>query len=304
MKRKDKKMATNGSEEKQEALILAPEKSEDVQKFELQQRMARLFAKSGLFADVKGMNEEQAIAAVFVKIALGDSMGLSAAESVTGIDIIQGRVAIGANIRAARMQRAGFDWNVLRHDNDGCWLAIKKDGVQLLREDGQPAIVAFTLDDAKRADLISKSNWQKFKLEMYFARAITRAQRWYAPGVLGVSILSKEEIESDPDFHAAEAKPKIVEKAKASLDEVKKKYERPPKEAPSTAGAGTSPEAATKPRPEAGKVDVAEKSTLRGEGTLQPPPASKLTQQLKQSINNEKAKVQPPEELFGPEDAW
>jgi len=41
---------------------------------------------------------------------LGEAMGFSAAESMTGIDIIKGRQAIGANLRATRMQRAGFSW--------------------------------------------------------------------------------------------------------------------------------------------------------------------------------------------------
>ena len=47
----------------------------DVQQFEFQQRAARLFAMSGLFADIKGQSPEQSIAQAFVKISLGESVG-------------------------------------------------------------------------------------------------------------------------------------------------------------------------------------------------------------------------------------
>ena len=52
-----------------------------VARFQLEQRMARLFVASGLFSDIKGQTEEQAIAQAWVKIGLGASMGFSPAES-------------------------------------------------------------------------------------------------------------------------------------------------------------------------------------------------------------------------------
>lgn len=160
--------------------------SPEMEKFELQQRVARLFAASGLFSDIKGANETQAIAQAFVKIALGDSMGFSPAESMQGIDLIQGRPAIGSQLRAARMQRAGYQWAVDQLDEKGCVLRIFN-GAQLL------GTSSFTEVDAKAANLLAKDNWKKNPRNMYFARAITNAQRWYAPGVLSGEILSYEE---------------------------------------------------------------------------------------------------------------
>ena len=58
--------------------------------------------------EVQHVPPEQAIALAFVKIELGASMGFSAAEAMTGIDFVQGRLAVGAQLRGARMQRAGF----------------------------------------------------------------------------------------------------------------------------------------------------------------------------------------------------
>lgn len=178
----------------------------EVQMFELHQRQARLFALSGLFADIKGQTIEEAIARAFVKIDLGESMGLSAAESMTGIDLIQGRVAVSANIRASRMQRAGYDWDILQLDEKGCRLQMKFKGQLLTRQDSDgrkvPAVVSFTEQEATKAGLIGKEMFKKYAPNMYFARAITNAQRWYAPGVLTLNILSTEEAMDvvDEDF--------------------------------------------------------------------------------------------------------
>jgi len=176
----------------------------DVQQFEFQQRAARLFAMSGLFADIKGQSPEQSIAQAFVKISLGESMGFNPAESMTGIDIIQGRVAISANMRASRMQRAGYDWDIIQLDDKGCSLKLKFHGEYILCEeiDGEtgkvskvPVVITFGEAEAARAGLIGKDNYKKNPRNMFFARAITNAQRWYAPGILSINILSAEEVE-------------------------------------------------------------------------------------------------------------
>ena len=186
-------------------LVVRSNIAADVQQFEFQQRAARLFAMSGLFADIKGQSPEQSIAQAFVKISLGESMGFNPAESMTGIDIIQGRVAISANMRASRMQRAGYDWDIVQLDDKGCSLKLKFHGEYILCEeiDGEtgkvskvPVVITFGEAEAARAGLIGKDNYKKNPRNMFFARAITNAQRWYAPGILSINILSAEEVES------------------------------------------------------------------------------------------------------------
>lgn len=156
------------------------------EELEIKQRYATAFARSGCFADIKGSTQEEAIAKALVKIELGEAMGFTPAESMTGIDIIQGRVAVGANLRAARMQRSGYSWRMDQLDEKGCRLTIFRAGEEL-------GTSTFTLEDATRAGLSGKDNYKKNPRNMYFARAITNAQRWYAPGVLGVDVLSTEE---------------------------------------------------------------------------------------------------------------
>lgn len=166
--------------------------------FTYKQRLAKLFAASGLFGDIKGsFGSDQAIAQAFVKIELGESMGFTPAESMQGIDIIQGRPAVGAGLRSARMKAGGYDWRFARHDDKGCKILLFKDGKPILNADGTQAAVEFNDADAahimKGRDGAVKDNWRNHPKNMYFARAITNAQRWYAPEVLNPRILSEEE---------------------------------------------------------------------------------------------------------------
>ncbi len=185
--------------------------------FDYKQRLAKMFANSGCFQDIDKdesgawLSEEVSIARAMVKIELGESMGFSAAESVTGIDIIKGRVAVGASLRGARMQRAGFSWPQMLVTDKGCWMPLcykgqpmmcpkaNEDGTPVVDSEGNPimvqVVVSFGEKDAKMLGLIDKnqSMYKKDPSSMYFARTITRAQRRYGPGVLGVDTLDTYE---------------------------------------------------------------------------------------------------------------
>lgn len=221
--------AIEKAEVAQTAIQTVEEKPFEIQKFEFQQRAAKLFAMSGLFSDIKGRTPEEALAQAFVKIALGESMGFSPAESMTGIDIIQGRVAVSANMRAARMQRAGYGWDILQLDETACRLRMKFNGQVVMQENERgesvPAVVSFTMKDASTAGLAGKDNYKKNPRNMLFCRAITNAQRWYAPGVLSINILSSEEAVDAPEtsYLPAESTPPqpiFTEGEKPSLAEV------------------------------------------------------------------------------------
>jgi hypothetical protein len=177
---------------------------QEVALFEMQQRQARLMVATGLFSDIKGESQEQSIAKAFFKIALGASMGFSAAESMQGIDIIQGRPAIGAHLRAARTEAHGITWPQMVISDKGCWMPLCMHGRPMLQpkidpatnaiamgKDGLPVmvqtVVAFTMEDAMRMGLAGKDNWKKQPQDMLFARCVTRVQRRYAPNALGSS---------------------------------------------------------------------------------------------------------------------
>lgn len=137
-------------------------------RFEFQQRRARLFSMSGLFAQ-KDVTGQMALAQAMVKIELGESMGFTPAESLQGIYVINGVTSIAAALRAARMQAAGYDWRIdwlgTEDECTGCRLWLYKHGKPVMKpqtdesgkiitQDGKPVMVqvseAFTIKDATR----------------------------------------------------------------------------------------------------------------------------------------------------------
>lgn len=177
--------------------------SDDERHFALEQRMAKLFWQSQCFSDVKGENPETAIARAFVKIAIGKSLGLTPGESMMALDFIQGTPAIRAHTRAAKMQQAGFRWAFKRFDSKGCVLHVYDASGNFLGES------SYVEEDAKANGLLGKDNWRKNPKNMYFCRAISNAQRWYAAGVLMGGLPSVEEMYDAP--------PRVRESAEVNL---------------------------------------------------------------------------------------
>jgi len=209
------------------------------EQFLFKQRLASLFALSGLFTDSgtkeRPLSKEEAIAQAFVKIELGESMGFTPAESMQGIDIIKGRPAVGAHLRSARMKAAGYDWKFARHDDKGCKILLYRHGKPLLNADGMQAASEFTEAEAARInkgrDGTIKDNWKNAPKNMYFARCITNAQRWYAPDVLNPRILSTEEA-IDLEEVIAETAARPVEPQRKSKPKEPEKPAAPPADIP------------------------------------------------------------------------
>jgi hypothetical protein len=224
--------------ESQELAIIQSSVSVLSERFELEQRMAKLFAASGLFTDIKGASQEQAIAQAYVKIALGNSMGFSPAESMQGIDIIQGKPSVGAQLRAARMQRAGYTWTVDQCDWKGCILTFYKGDKKL-------GVISYLEEDATKAGLIGKDNWKKDAPSMFFARAITRGQRRFSPGVLSLDVMSTEEAIDHTDYTVVPMAEATHGKTEALADKLKAERDKQPKADPVNE--------ATKPEPVKGE---------------------------------------------------
>jgi hypothetical protein len=206
-------------------------KSEEIQKFEMHQRQAKLFASSGLFGGSKSKPRPiyEAIAAHFTLIEIGEGMGFTPAQSVMGIDIIQGRPAVSAQLRATKLAQLGYSWNLewLANTKEECtgvivWPFFK--GKQMLEPkrqlDGKtlqvPLGVKYDVTDAqrmmttlwegpkgnqkpRRASILEKENWQMSPRNMYFSRAITNFQRWYVPHAIASNVLDTGEAQEISD---------------------------------------------------------------------------------------------------------
>ncbi len=165
------------------------------------ERLGELLAKSGYFKD-----SQQAGQAV-VKVLAGRELGFGPIASMTGINIIQGKIGIGANLIAAAVKRSGrYDYRVLTMSEKVCDIEFFE-VINGKRESIGKS--TFTAEDAAKA---GTQNMGKFPRNMLFARAISNGVKWYTPDVTGGPVYTPEELgatvnEDGEIIDAAPAKP-------------------------------------------------------------------------------------------------
>jgi hypothetical protein len=100
--------------------------------------LAKLMAASGFFGDAR--DAAQAV----VKILAGRELGFGPVASMTGINVIKNKVALGANLIATAIQRSGrYGYRVRRLDHQQC-------DIEVLMDNKVVGVSTFTMDDAKR----------------------------------------------------------------------------------------------------------------------------------------------------------
>lgn len=124
-----------------------------------------------------------------LRILYGRSLGMTAFQSIMGIDVIQGRLSLKAGTVAAMIDAdERFAYRVVKWTVDECVIRFYENGEDL----GESV---FTLADAKRAKVHKPdSNWEKYPKAMLFARAITQGARAYCPAVFFGPVYSTEEM--------------------------------------------------------------------------------------------------------------
>ena len=146
---------------------------------------AKAFHRSGMFPDLQ--NAEQA----YVKLVAGREMGIGPMAAMSGIQIIQGKPTLSANLLAAAVKRhPRYDYLVEHHDGTSCRLSFHQDGRQI-------GVSDFSLEDAARAGLKGPT-WQKYPEALLFARALTQGVRWYCPDVTAGPAYTPEELGQEP----------------------------------------------------------------------------------------------------------
>ncbi len=156
-------------------------------------------------------------------ISAGRAFGLDAFTSLNCFDVIQGRVTMRASLRSALTEKAGWHWIFVAHDDKMCSLIATKESKVYAGMDGKPHVFTYTMDDAKKAGLDKKDNWQKNPMDMLFARCITRLQRRVCPSAtLGMDIADSTEpftIESVIDA----TEQRIADKSASKADELRER---------------------------------------------------------------------------------
>lgn len=161
------------------------------------ERMGGVLAKSGLATNTR--TPEQAI----VKIWFGRELGLSAVMSVQDIHFIDGKPTVGINIMQALLARGGVTWSVKETDG-GCEIVFSRPG-------WKDMAVEFTDADAKAAGLSGKSNWQKFRSAMLYARCFAKGARRIGSDLLNGCCYTPEELGAEVDDDGDIVPPKSVE---------------------------------------------------------------------------------------------
>lgn len=152
------------------------------------ERAARAMAGSGFFQDSK--SAAQAV----VKILAGAELGFGPFASMTGVNIIQNRPALAANLIAAAVKRSGkYNYRVIEHTAEICSIDFFEDGQKVGNS-------TYTMKEAFIAGLSQKDTWKKYPRNMLFARAISNGQKWYAPDAFnGATVYTPEELGAEED---------------------------------------------------------------------------------------------------------
>jgi hypothetical protein len=139
-------------------------------------QVEKAFKASGLFPDLK--DEAQA----FVKVIAGRELGIGPMASMMGINVIQGKVTLSANLMASQVKSSrAYDYIVREHTAEVCRIDFLQNGEVCGTSE-------FTMEEARTAGLVKQGGpWVKYPKAMLFARALSQGVRWYCPDVLNGS---------------------------------------------------------------------------------------------------------------------
>lgn len=152
------------------------------------QRLARLFAASGLFG--RSGNNEQHMAECAIKILAGAEAGFGPFASAGGVTVINGKPGFGSNLLAQAIKRHPiYDYRVIEKTDQICRITFFSGREEL-------GIETFTMEMAKRAGLVKTSGpWAQYPEAMLFARCLSAGMRTHCPDALGgVSAYTPEEL--------------------------------------------------------------------------------------------------------------
>ena len=156
-------------------------------------QLGELLAASGFFQDSRGA------AQAVVKVLAGAEIGVGRIASMTGINVIQGRVSISANLMAAAIKRSGrYDYRVKEMTPQRCEIEFRE------RNGDRWEIIGsseFTAQDARQA---GTKNMDKYARNMLFARAMSNGARWYCPDIFGGPVYTPEEMGATVDGETGE----------------------------------------------------------------------------------------------------
>lgn len=140
---------------------------------------------------------------ILVAMGLGQSMGLSPAESLYRINVIQGKPTASAELIAAQVRKAGHKLRITKDE------AAQSVTATIVRRDDPDYPISETRDAAwaQRMGLAGKDNYKKQPMTMLTWRAITAVAREACPEALYGVAYTPDEME---DFASTQPAPQPV----------------------------------------------------------------------------------------------
>lgn len=144
---------------------------------------------------------------VLIAMDFGRSMGLSPAESLYRITVINGKPTASAELIAANVRRAGHRLRIVKDEK------ARTATCEIVRRDDPDFTFTATWDMAKaqQALLSGKENWKKYPMAMLAARAITECARDACPEALYGVVYTGEELGASHTGPDGAAEPVAVE---------------------------------------------------------------------------------------------
>lgn len=167
--------------------------------------LARVLAESNEFPDLR-----KSIAKAAVRILAGREIGIGPIASIQGIFMQNGKPVYSSNTLAAIVKRNGYNYRILRLDNDACELqAIDRDGTPL-----EP-VVSFGKEDAERAKLTHKDTYRQYPRNMFFNRAMSNMVRWHFPHLFMGGAYTPDELGDSGGYDGVTVDGEIIDDTEA-----------------------------------------------------------------------------------------
>ena len=127
---------------------------------------------------------------VMACVLAGQELALGPMQALQSIHVIEGKVALSAELMRALIARAGHRLDIVETGDTRVVIKGQR------RDTGATAEVAWSLDDARQANLTGKQVWKAYPRAMLLARATSELARSLFPDVIAGMGYTPEEIES------------------------------------------------------------------------------------------------------------
>ena len=123
-------------------------------------------------------------------IQTGLELGIPAMQALRQVHVIQGKPSCSAELQLALFLRAGGKHKWLHSDGQKATLWLK-------HPNGTEHTQPFTIEEARRANLLNKDGWKMYPDAMLRARAISAGLRAAAPDIIAGMSYTPEELGAD-----------------------------------------------------------------------------------------------------------